>query len=282
MARSTTSTTSSSSTTSKSHSETQSQSQSKSQSTTSKFLDTALRDEILAGLMGYMTDEQINEYAENLMRPQLNAVLEAAQQQYETTELAKTQEIENLAASLAKAVEQQQNAYNQSMANVQTGALARGMGRSSYALQTMANQGNALAKAVQDLTDENTRMSSQIQQQITQAAKQNAQTQGRLNTDYAASLAAKVQELKQQQRQEYNQNYLTAVSGSLGQKTEGQEETKGSSVTDTTSKSTTNSSSYSVTNSSGGGGGGSKKKTGTYNQGASVVSNFVSSLFNGG
>lgn len=267
MAKSTTSTTSSSSTKSQSHSETKSESLSKSQSTTSKFLDKELRDEILAGLMGYMTDEEIAAYAENLLKPQLNAGLEAAQQQYETTELAKTHEIENLASSLAKAIEEQQNAYNQSMANVQTGALARGMGRSSYTLQTMANQGNALAKAVQNLTDENARQSSQIQQQITQAAQHNAQSQGRLNTDYAASLAAKVQELRQQQRQEYNQNYLTAVSGSLGQRTEGQEETKGSSVTDTTGSSTTNSSSYSVTTSSGGGGG-SKKSTANYNQGA--------------
>lgn len=281
MAKSTTTTTSSSSTKSQSHSETQSESLSKSQSTTSKFLDEALRDQILAGLMGYMTDEEINAYAENLLKPQLNAGLEAAQQQYETTELAKTQEIENLAASLAKAIEEQRNAYGQSMANVQTGALARGMGRSSYALQVMANQGNSLAKAVMNLTDENARQSSQIQKQITQAAQQNAQTQGRLNTDYAASLAAKVQELKQQQRQEYNQNYLTAVSGSLGQKTEGQEETKGSSVTDTTGSSHTTSSSYSVTNSSGGGGG-SKKSTANYNQGSGGILSTIANAFLGG
>ena len=247
MAKSTTSTTSSSSTKSQSHSETQSESLSKSQSTTSKFLDEALRDQILSGLMGYMTDEEINAYAENLLKPQLNAGLEAAQQQYETTELAKTQEIENLAASLAKAIEEQQNAYGQSMANVQTGALARGMGRSSYTLQTMANQGNALAKAVMNLTDENARQSSQIQKQITQAAQQNAQTQGRLNTDYAASLAAKVQELKQQQRQEYNQNYLTAVSGSMGSQTTGQQNTTGSSTTDSETNSSTKYGSTTVT-----------------------------------
>lgn len=253
MARSVTTTSSSSSSKSTSKSSTQSQSQSKSQSLTQKVLDSKLVEQIMGGLLGYMTNDEIAEYAENLLRPQLNAGLQASQQQYETTELAKQQEIENLAASLAKAVEEQQNAYRQSAANVQTAALARGMGRSSYTLQTLANQGNALAKAVQGLTDENTRLSSQIQAQITQAAKQNAATQGRLNTDYASQLAAKVQELRQQQRQEYNQNYLTAVSGAMGQKTTGQESTTGSSTTKGTTTSHTSGSSVSVTTTGGGG-----------------------------
>ncbi|MDO4528704.1 MAG: hypothetical protein Q4C03_07995 [bacterium] len=266
MAKSQTWSSSSSSTKTSSTSKTQSQSESKSQSTTSKFLDEALRDQILSGLLGYMTDEEINAYAENLLRPQLNAGIEAAQQAYDTTKLSKEQEIELLADALTRSIEEQENAYRQSMANVETGALARGMGRSSYTLQTLANQGNALAEAVAKLTTDTQKQQSQIQDQITLAAQQNAQTQGRLNTDYASSLAAKVQELKQQQRQEYNQNYLTAVSGSLGQKTEGQETTTGTSTTQSTSTSNTSGSSYSVTKTGGGGGSSSSNKT--YNQGS--------------
>lgn len=258
MAKSKTVSYGSSSSSTQSHSSTQSESQSKSQSLTQKVLDSALVEEIMSGLMGYMSDEEIGAYAENLLRPQLNAAIEASQQNYETTRLAKEQEIENLAASLAKAIDEQNAAYKQSMANVETGALARGMGRSSYTLETMANQGNALAKAVQQLTDENTRQSSQLQQQITQAAQQNSQTQGRLNTDYASQLAAKVQELRQSQRDSYNQNYLTAVSGAMGQKTTGEETTTGSSTTDSTSK--TSGSSYSVSTTTSSGGGGSSKK----------------------
>lgn len=257
MAKSKTVTYGSSSSSTQSHSSTQSESQSKSQSLTQKVLDSKLVEEIMSGLMGYMTDEEIEAYAENLLRPQLNAGIESAQQSYEATKLAKEQEIENLAASLMKAIEEQEGAYGQSMANVQTGALARGMGRSSYTLETMANQGRALAKSVQQLTDENTRLSSQIQQQITQAAQQNAATQGRLNTDYASQLSAKIQELRQNQRDSYNQNYLTAVSGAMGQKTTGEETTKGSSVTDSSSK--TSGSSYSVSTTTSGGGGGRKK-----------------------
>lgn len=224
-----------------------SKSQSVSSSFTKNVLDEATLEQILSGLMGYMTDEEINAFAENLMRPQLNAGIEAAQQAFDTTKLSKEQEIENLAYALAQSVERQNAAYRQNMADVETAALARGMGRSSYTLDTLAAQGNALAMAVQQLTDENARQSAQIQQQITQAAQQNAQTQGRLNTDYAAGLAAKVQELREQQRREANQNYLTAVSAAMGQQTTGQQTTTG--TTDTTATSTT-------TSASGGGGGG--------------------------
>lgn len=226
-----------SSSSSSSQSSTTSKENTSSQSTTKNVLDKALLQTILGGLAGQMTQEEIEQFAENLLRPQLNAGLEASQQNYETTKLSKEQEIENLAAQLVKGIEEQNKAYRQSMANVETAALARGMGRSSYTLQSLANQGDALANAVMQLTDENTRLSDQIQKQITQAAQQNAQTQGRLNTDYASQLAAKIQELTQQQRQEYNSNYLTAVSASMGQQTTGSSETTGESQTNSSSSS---------------------------------------------
>ena len=244
---------------SKEHSE--SQSKSESLSTTKKLLDSDLMNQILGGLVRNMTDEEINQFAENLLRPQLNAALEESRQNYETTKLSKEQELENLAASLTRAIDEQNTAYRKSAANVETAALSRGMGRSSYTLQTLANQGDALAKAVQQLTDENTRQSGQIQQQITQAAQQNSQTQGRLNTDFASQLAAKVQELKENQRKEWNSNYLTAISAAMGQQTTGSQQTSG--TTDTTGEQHTEGSSHSTsvtyTNR---GGGGKKNKSG--------------------
>lgn len=255
-----------------SQSESKNQSLSTSQSTTKKVLDEALLGRLLTGLVGSMTDEEIAAYAQNLLRPQLSAGLEAAQQSYETTQLAKRQEIENLAASLAKGIEEQQNAYRQSAANVETAALSRGMGRSSYTLEALAQQGSALAEAVRQLTDENARQSGQLQAQITQAAQQNAQTQGRLNTDYAANLAAKVQELRENQRKEANSHYLTAVSAAMGQQTTGEQRQTGtqhtSATSDTEGSERSSSSGYSssTTTSSGGGSGGSsakKAETGT-------------------
>lgn len=246
---------------SKSKEHSQSQSRSDSQSTTKKLLDSDLMNQILGGLVRNMTDEEINQFAENLLRPQLNAALEESRQNYETTKLSKEQELENLAASLTRAIDEQNTAYRKSAANVETAALSRGMGRSSYTLQTLANQGDALAKAVQQLTDESTRQSGQIQQQITQAAQQNSQTQGRLNTDFASQLAAKVQELKESQRKEWNSNYLTAISAAMGQQTTGSQQTSG--TTDTTGEQHTEGSSHSTsvtyTNR---GGGGKKNKSG--------------------
>ena len=244
---------------SKEHSE--SQSKSESLSTTKKLLDSDLMNQILGGLMKNMTDEELTQFADNLLRPQLNAALEESRQNYETTKLSKEQELENLAASLTRAIDEQNTAYRKSAANVETAALSRGMGRSSYTLQTLANQGDALAKAVRQLTDENTRQSGQIQQQITQAAQQNSQTQGRLNTDFASQLAAKVQELKENQRKEWNSNYLTAISAAMGQQTTGSQQTSGTS--DTTGEQHTEGSSHSTsvtyTNR---GGGGKKNKSG--------------------
>ena len=246
---------------SKSKEHSQSQSRSDSQSTTKKLLDSDLMNQILGGLVRNMTDEEINQFAENLLRPQLSAALEESRQNYETTKLSKEQELENLAASLTRAIDEQNTAYRKSAANVETAALSRGMGRSSYTLQTLANQGDALAKAVQQLTDESTRQSGQIQQQITQAAQQNSQTQGRLNTDFASQLAAKVQELKENQRKEWNSNYLTAISAAMGQQTTGSQQTSG--TTDTTGEQHTEGSSHSTsvtyTNR---GGGGKKNKSG--------------------
>ena len=242
---------------SKSKEHSQSQSRSDSQSTTKKLLDSDLMKQILGGLARNMTDEEINQFAENLLRPQLNAALEESRQNYETTKLSKEQELENLAASLTRAIDEQNTAYRKSAANVETAALSRGMGRSSYTLQTLANQGDALAKAVQQLTDENTRQSGQIQQQITQAAQQNSQTQGRLNTDFASQLAAKVQELKESQRKEWNSNYLTAISAAMGQQTTGSQQTSG--TTDTTGEQHTEGSSHSTSVTYTNRGGGSKK-----------------------
>lgn len=246
---------------SKSKEHSQSQSRSDSQSTTKKLLDSDLMNQILGGLMKNMTDEELTQFADNLLRPQLNAALEESRQNYETTKLSKEQELENLAASLTRAIDEQNTAYRKSAANVETAALSRGMGRSSYTLQTLANQGDALAKAVQQLTDESTRQSGQIQKQITQAAQQNSQTQGRLNTDFASQLAAKVQELKENQRKEWNSNYLTAISAAMGQQTTGSQQTSG--TTDTTGEQHTEGSSHSTsvtyTNR---GGGGKKNKSG--------------------
>ncbi len=64
-------------------------------------------NQILGGLAGNMTDKEIAAFAENLLRPQLNAGIEASWQNFETTKLSKEQEIANLAANLTRAIDEQ-------------------------------------------------------------------------------------------------------------------------------------------------------------------------------
>ena len=240
------------------HTQSQSKSESQHESATKKVLDEQLRDEILSGLMGYMSDEEIDAYAENLLRPQRDAQLEAAQQQYDTARLLGEQEIKDLAAQLSAGIEEQKRSYEKSAANVQTAALARGMGRSSYTLDVLSGEGEKMARAIREMTQENERKREQTREKMAQQAEQNAKTQGRINTDYAAQLAAKVQELRQQQKKDYNQNYLAAVSGSMGTSTSGSSATTGSSTSDTTGVTHTSGSSSSTTKSYSTGGSGSK------------------------
>lgn len=218
-----------------------------STSTSKNVLNEELLSTILAGLTGNMTDDEITAYAESLLKPQLNAEIEASQQEYEASKLGYEQEIENLAVQLADSIDKQKSTFTQNLAGLETSALSRGMGRSSYLLDTEAALSQALSETIRQLSDENTRQTAQIQNKLTLAGQQAAQTQGRLNTDYATQLAAKIQELKDTQRQEYNQNYLSAVSAAMG------------SQTDSTSTTQTDSG----TSSGGGSGGGSSKKSTT-------------------
>ena len=224
---------------SRQESATQQQSSSQSYQATNKTLNTELANLILSGLYGFMSDDELRNYAENLLRPQLNAGLESAQQQYDTAALSTQQQKDDLAYQLQRAIEEQQKSYQQNMADVQNAALARGMGRSSYLLQSLAGQGSNLAETIRQLTENTDRQTTQLDQQLALAAQQNAQTQGRLNTDYASQLAAKVQELKEQQRQEYNQSYLTAISSALGSETTGTSQSQGTSATQTTGQQST-------------------------------------------
>lgn len=194
---------------------------SNTQSTTRKVLDQELLRAILSGLGQTMTDKEIGDYAKALLEPQLRAGLEAAEQTYETKKLSKEQQEEELAASLARAIAAQQSAYRQSMADVETAALKRGMGRSSYTMSTLANKGAGLAEAIRSLTDEDARTRRQLEQQLALAAQQRTQTTNRLNTDYAANMAAKIQELRQAQQERQNNQYMSAVSAAMGSQTSG-------------------------------------------------------------
>lgn len=209
-----------------------------SQSTSKSVLDQELLAMILGGLTGGMTQEEIGTYAAQLLTPQKNAALAAARQAHEVTRLTKEQEIENLAAELAGSIAAQNSAYRQNMADVQNAALARGMGRSSYTLETLARQGDALSQAVLALTQENETKSAQLREQIAKSAEHSESERARIEQDYASQMAAKIQELTREQQKTQNANYLTAVSASMGKETTGTSESASQSQTHSQSTTT--------------------------------------------
>ena len=175
----------------------------------------------------------------------------AAEQSRDTANLSLQQQKDDLATQLAKSIQEQNDAYNTSIANVETAALNRGMGRSSYTLQTLANQGNALAEAVRQLTDESNTKSSQIDQQMALNTSQAQDTINQANTSYASDLAAKIQELRNQRTSDYNSAYMSAISSAMGQQTTGTANTVGTETSKTTGNSTTNTTGASTTNTTG-------------------------------
>lgn len=236
-------------TTSVSTSSSTSKSSTSSSSVSRNVLDEALLERILAGLSARMTQEELEAYARAQLEPQKNAEIEAAQAAHEMLRMDREQEIARLAQSLRDGVAAQQGAYRQSVSDLQRAALARGMGRSSYTLDAMAAQGRALSNAVAALTQQSEQKREDLQRQIDLSAEQTARTQGRLEADFAGSMAAAIEKLRGEQERAYTQNYLTAVSAAMGRETTGQSTTTGQSASSST-----------TTSSSPGGSGSGKKK----------------------
>lgn len=247
----------------KSQSTSQSTESQKSQSTTQAILNSELLGQILAGLQdaGYTqkTTDELMQIAQNYYLPQYNAEIEAARQAQAAKDLSYTQQLENLASTYGKSVDTQNAAYDQSRAALETGALARGMGRSSYVLSTLNNNDQARSAALAQLADDYSQNVRQVTDQQTQSAAQSAETIGRLEADKATNISNRLTELADAEYQKYvtglnqqNSNYLAAVQAAMGQQTTGV--STGTSSTNTSTN--TSADSTQVTTTAGGSGSG--------------------------
>ena len=229
---STVTTTTQSSSTTQGTSGSQSQGQSSSQQTTQKVIDQQLLAQLLQGLadMGYTprSEEALRQAAENRYNPLYNAEVEAAKQKQQQTDLALSQQLSELLSGISRQKETQNGAYDKARANIETGALSRGMGRSSYTTSTLSNNDIARAKALSQIDEDANRQTGQIGAQRTQLTQQLAETLGRLSTDKETNISNYLQDLYDQEFQRAqaanaakNQNYLTAVDLAMGTKTNG-------------------------------------------------------------
>lgn len=268
-------TNSSSNSQSQSTSQSQQQSQGQSQSTTQNVVNDGLLDRILAGLqnVGYTgkSEEELREIAANRYNPIYNAETEAARQKQQATDLGLQQQIESLLAGGERQLNQQNAAYDQSRANIETGALARGMGRSSYTMSTLNKNDQARAAALDQIMRDLNMQQGQLEAQRTQSSQQLAETLGRLETDKQTQILNQLQDLldseyqkQQSATQQQNSNWLTALEMAMGQQTTGTQSslTQGSASEQTNSTSNTSQTSTTTSGSGGssGGSGGGKKQ----------------------
>ena len=254
---------------------TTSQSQ-QSQSITQAVINSELLAQILEGLQdaGYTqkTTDELMKIAEDYYLPQYNAEIEAEKQAQAVKDMSYTQQLENLQSAYGKNIDVQNAAYDKSRAALETGALARGMGRSSYTMATLAGNDQARSAALAQLADDYLQNVRQVTDKQTMSSAQSAETIGRLNADKATNITNKLRELADTEYQKYitgvnqqNANYLAAVQAAMGQMTTGQ--TTGTSKTSETSNTTGQSTQ--VTKVGGSGSSSSGKSTGSASTGIS-------------
>ena len=211
---------------------TTSQSQ-QSQSITQAVINSELLAQILAGLQdaGYTqkTTDELMKIAEDYYLPQYNAEIEAEKQAQAVKDMSYTQQLENLQSAYGKNIDVQNAAYDKSRAALETGALARGMGRSSYTMATLAGNDQARSAALAQLADDYLQNVRQVTDEQALSSAQSAETIGRLNADKATNITNKLRELAETEYQKYitgvnqqNANYLAAVQAAMGQMTTGQ------------------------------------------------------------
>lgn len=262
----------------------QSTSSQQSQSSTQKEVNSTLLEQLLAGLTDTAytpkTMEELQQMAENLYNPTYSAEVQALKSAQETNNLAYSQQLENMLSAYDKNIGTQDAAFDKSRTAIETGALQRGMGRSSYTMSTLNNNDKARSDALAQMAADYSQNVGQVEARREQMTAQAGSELQRLETDKATNISNTLQQLADQEyerqtaaQNQQNQNYLTAVDMSMGQATTGNQTatTEGSSTTDGTSNtvSKTNSTQTQTTQS---GGSGSKKKNGTYTANISNVS----------
>ena len=165
---------------------------------------------------GYVkkTDEQIRAQAEGEYGTYYDQMRLAAQQQQERSDLALQQQQENLQTTYDKqrkaAREEYENAYSQADRQM----LSRGMQRSSYTAQVLANLSQKGAEAQEAIWDQQAAAEGQIGAQRTQLAQQLAQQLMQYDASQASDVMNRIREIEDQeyQRGVTDQNTRNALS----------------------------------------------------------------------
>lgn len=145
------------------------------------------------------TEEEIRRQAEGEYKSKYDLLIEAARQAKEKEDLALQQEREGLGASYDRERENTNDTYAKNRSAADRQALTRGMQRSSYNNQTLANIDSEKAKALSDIDTAQTTAESNIDKQIAQLAAQLAETEKGYETARADDIMARIRELQDQE-----------------------------------------------------------------------------------
>lgn len=155
----------------------------------------------LAGGPAYTpkTPEQIRQQAEGEYQSYYDQLRLSAQQQQERNDLALQQQRDGLQDTYDKQREDSARQYRQAYSQTDRAMLGRGMQRSSYAAQTLANLLQEGAEAQQDIGDAQAAAEGNIDAQRTQLTQQLAAQLGQYDAAQQADILARIRELEDQE-----------------------------------------------------------------------------------
>lgn len=145
------------------------------------------------------TAEEIKQQATDETKGYYDQLKLSAQQQHQANDLRLQQQQQGLQAAYDKQREQSAKQYAQVYSQSDRQMLSRGMQRSSYAAQTLANISLEGAEAQQAIADQQAAAEGDIAQQRTLLAQQLAAQLGQYDANQAADVINRIRELESQE-----------------------------------------------------------------------------------
>ena len=145
------------------------------------------------------TEEEIRAQAEGEYKSYYDQLRLAAQQQQAANDLALSQQRDNLEKTYDAQREASEKEYANAYSTADRQMLSRGMQRSSYAAQTLANIDTQGAQAQQAIADAQAAAEENIDEKRTLLAQQLAQQLAQYDAGYAADVLNRIRELEDQE-----------------------------------------------------------------------------------
>lgn len=165
------------------------------------------------------TADEIRSQAEGEYKSYYDQLRLAAQQSQARQDLALQQQREGLQATYDKQREASRKEYEQAYSKADRQQLSRGMQRSSYTAQVLANLQMEGAEAQQDLWDAQGTAEGNVDAQRTQLAAQLAEQLSQYSANEAADVLARIKELEDQEyeRGQTSEQYKNSLSAQIYQ-----------------------------------------------------------------